>query len=146
MSDKDHVAKVSTVIDAPKEEVWEALTDPDSIRQYMFGAKVTTDWKEGSLITWEGEWDGRPYQDKGTVREVHPPQVLEYSHFSPLTGLPDVPSNYHTVRIEVVEDGPATRVTLIQDNNETAETRDHSEDNWQTMLDGLKNVVEGGTT
>jgi uncharacterized protein YndB with AHSA1/START domain len=146
MSDKDHVAKVSTVIDAPKEEVWEALTDPDSIRQYMFGAKVTTDWKEGSLITWEGEWDGRPYQDKGTVREVHPPQVLEYSHFSPLTGLPDVPSNYHTVRIEVVEDGPATRVTLIQDNNETAETRDHSEDNWQTMLDGLKNVVEGGTS
>jgi uncharacterized protein YndB with AHSA1/START domain len=146
MSDKDHVAKVSTVIDAPKEEVWEALTDPDSIRQYMFGAKVTTDWKEGSLITWEGEWDGRPYQDKGTVREVHPPQVLEYSHFSPLTGLPDVPSNYHTVRIEVVEDGPATRVTLIQDNNETAETRDHSEDNWQTILDGLKNVVEGGTT
>ena len=142
MSDKDHVAKVSTVIDAPKEEVWEALTDPDSIRQYMFGAKVTTDWKEGSLITWEGEWDGRPYQDKGTVREVHPPQVLEYSHSSPLTGLPDVPSNYHTVRIEVVEDGPATRVTLIQDNNETEETKDHSEGNWKTMLDGLKEVVE----
>ena len=65
MSDKDHVAKVSTVIDAPKEEVWEALTDPDSISQYMFGTKVNTDWQEGSPITWEGEWEGRQYQDKG---------------------------------------------------------------------------------
>jgi uncharacterized protein YndB with AHSA1/START domain len=142
MSAKDHVAKVSTVIDAPKEQVWDALTDPDAISRYMLGAKVTTDWKEGSPITWEGEWDGRPYQDKGTVREVRPPQILEYSHFSPLVGLPDVPENYHTVRIEVVDVGPATRVTLIQDNNETEETKDHSEGNWKTMLDGLKEVVE----
>jgi len=36
-------------------------------------------------------------------------------------------------------------VTLIQDNNETAEAKDHSEGNWQTMLDGLKKVVEGGS-
>jgi uncharacterized protein YndB with AHSA1/START domain len=143
MSGSDHVAKVSTVIDAPKEDVWEALTDPDSISQYMFGTKVATDWKEGSPITWEGEWDGRPYQDKGMVREVRPPQVLEYSHFSPLSGLPDVPENYHTVRVEVVEDGLATRVTLIQDNNQTSEAREHSEKNWQAMLDGLKDFVEG---
>ena len=142
MSDNGHVARATVVIDAAKEQVWEALTDPDSISQYMFGAKVTTDWREGSPITWEGEWDGQPYQDKGTVRDVHPPQVLEYSHFSPLTGLPDVPENYHNVRIEVVEDGPATRVTLIQDNNETEETKDHSEGNWQAMLDGLKKVAE----
>ena len=142
MSENDHVAKVSTVIEAPKEEVWAALTDPDSISQYMFGTMVTTDWREGSPITWEGEWDGRAYQDKGTVREVRPPQVLEYSHFSPLTGLPDAPENYHTVRIEVVEDGPATKVTLIQANNDTPEARDHSEENWQMMLDGLKEIVE----
>jgi uncharacterized protein YndB with AHSA1/START domain len=145
MSDKDHVAKVSTVIDASKEEVWEALTDPDSISQYMFGTKVNTDWQEGSPITWEGEWEGRQYQDKGSVREIHPPQVLEYSHFSPLTGLPDVPENYHTVRIEVVADGPASTVTLVQDNNETVEAKDHSEKNWQSMLDGLKKVVEQGS-
>jgi uncharacterized protein YndB with AHSA1/START domain len=145
MSDNDRVAKVTTVIEAPKEEVWEALTDPDSISRYMFGTKVTTDWSEGSPITWEGEWEGRPYQDKGMVREVRPPQILEYSHFSPLSGEPDLPENYHAVRIEVVEDGPATTVTLIQDNNETPEARDHSEKNWQMMLDGLKNVVEEGS-
>ena len=146
MADQDHVAKVSSVIDASKEEIWEALTDPTSISQYMFGTKVTTDWSEGSPITWEGEWEGRPYQDKGVILDVHPPQVLEFSHFSPLTGLPDVPANYHTVRIEVVEDGSRSEVTLIQDNNETAEARAHSEENWQAMLDGLKTLVEGAST
>jgi uncharacterized protein YndB with AHSA1/START domain len=145
MSTHDHVAKVSTVIDAPKEEIWEALTDPASISRYMFGAKVVTDWMEGGPITWEGEWEGQPYQDKGTILEVRPPQILEYSHFSPLTGLADEPENYHTVRIEVVDEGPTTKVTLIQDNNETAEARDHSEKNWKAMLDGLKNVVEEAT-
>jgi len=143
MSGKDHVAKVSTVIDAPKGEVWEALTNPDSISQYMSGTKVATDWTAGSPITWEGEWDGRPYRDHGMVREVRPPQVLEYSHFSPLSGVPDLAENYHTVRIEIVEDGPTTIVTLIQDNNETSEAREHSEKNWQAMLDGLKGFVEG---
>jgi uncharacterized protein YndB with AHSA1/START domain len=108
----------------------------------MFGAKVASDWMEGSPITWEGEWEGRQYQDKGTILEVRPPQILEYSHFSPLTGLADEPENYHTVRIEVVDEGPTTKVTLIQDNNETPEARDHSEKNWQAMLDGLKAVVE----
>jgi uncharacterized protein YndB with AHSA1/START domain len=108
----------------------------------MFGTKVDTDWTEGSPITWEGEWEGRQYQDKGTIHEVRPPQILEYSHFSPLTGLADEPENYHTVRIEVYEEGPGTKVTLIQDNNATAEARDHSEQNWQAMLDGLKTVVE----
>jgi uncharacterized protein YndB with AHSA1/START domain len=146
MPDQDHVAKVSSLIDASKEEIWEALTDPRSIRQYMFGAKVTSDWAEGSPITWEGEVDGRPYQDKGVILDVHPPQVLEFSHFSPLTGLPDVPSNYHNVRIEVREDGPMTEVTLIQGNNDTADARDHSERNWQAMLDGLKTLLEGPST
>jgi uncharacterized protein YndB with AHSA1/START domain len=142
MSPADLVAKASTVIDAAKEEVWEALTDPELIRRYMFGTTVSTDWGVGSPITWAGEWEGKSYEDKGTVREVRPPQILEYSHFSPLSGMPDLPENYHTVRIEVMGDDGVTRVILTQDNNDTSEARDHSEKNWQSMLDGLKEVVE----
>jgi uncharacterized protein YndB with AHSA1/START domain len=108
----------------------------------MFGTRVSTDWGVGSPITWAGEWEGKSYEDKGTVREVRPPQILEYSHFSPLSGMPDLPENYHTVRIEVMGDDGVTRVILTQDNNDTSEARDHSEKNWQSMLDGLKEVVE----
>ncbi len=142
MSDNDHLAKASAVVNAPEEEVWEALVDPETISKYMFGTKVTTDWGEGSPITWAGEWEGKKYEDKGTILEVAPPRVIAYSHFSPLSGMPDAPENYHNVRIELEGDGAATTVTLTQDNNDTVEAQEHSEQNWQTMLDGLKKVVE----
>ncbi|HET9202842.1 MAG TPA: SRPBCC family protein [Acidimicrobiia bacterium] len=138
----DHVATASTVVEAPKEEVWEALTDPDLISRYMFGTEVSTDWEVGSPITWKGEWDGRSYQDKGTILELKPRRLLRYSHFSPLSGMADSPENYHTVTIEIAGDGSTTTVHLSQDNNETPDAREHSAANCQTMLDGLKDVVE----
>jgi hypothetical protein len=63
----------------------------------MFG----TDWKEGSPIVWQGEWQGKAYQDKGTILKIDQERVLQYSHFSPLSGQPDVPESYHTVTIEL---------------------------------------------
>jgi len=44
------VASAETDIDAPRREVWRALTDPDEIEKYMFGSRVETDWKPGSPI------------------------------------------------------------------------------------------------
>ena len=145
MESKDQVAKASTVIDAPRNEVWVALTDPGKISEYMFGTEVDSDWRVGSPITWAGEWEGRAYEDKGTILEIEPNHVLAYSHFSPLSGLEDTPENYHSVRIELAEEGAATKVTLTQDNNESAEAREHSEANWRSMLDGLREVVEDGS-
>jgi uncharacterized protein YndB with AHSA1/START domain len=141
-NEDDHVARASVKVDAPVGTVWKALVEPETIRKYMMGANVVTDWKEGSGIVWEGEWEGKPYKDKGTILENDPERRLQYSHFSPLTGAPDVPENYHTVTIELSDEGAQTTVTLTQDNNETDEARAHSEENWKGMLKGLKEVVE----
>ena len=138
----DRIAKVSATIDAPAQKVWDALVDPAAIKQYMFGTNVSSEWKEGSPITWKGEWQGRAYEDKGTIRRVDAPRTLEYTHFSPLTGEPDVPENYHTVTIELADRGASTDVTLSQNNNPTDEAREHSEKNWRMMLDALKKYVE----
>ena len=138
----DRIAKVSATIDAPAQKVWDALVDPAAIKQYMFGTNVSSEWKEGSPITWKGEWQGRAYEDKGTIRKVDAPRTLEYTHFSPLTGEPDVPENYHTVTIELADRGASTDVTLSQNNNPTDEAREHSEKNWRMMLDALKKYVE----
>ena len=136
------IAKASTTIDAPASRVWDALVDPPSIQQYMFGTNVESDWKEGSAIRWKGEWQGKAYEDKGVIRRIEPPRVLQYTHFSPLAGLPDQPENYHTVTIELNERDGRTDVTLSQDNNPTDEAREHSEKNWRMMLDGMKKFVE----
>ncbi|HEX6303183.1 MAG TPA: SRPBCC family protein [Anaerolineales bacterium] len=140
--DKNLIASASVTIDAPQSKVWEALVDPQAIEQYMFGTSVVTDWKEGSPIIWKGEWQGRAYEDKGTILEVEDENVLQYSHFSPLSGQADVPENYHTVTIELSGAGSKTMVTLTQDNNESEEARQHSEQNWEMMLEALKKFVE----
>ena len=136
------IARCSITVDAPPEKVWDALVTPAAIKQYMFGTNVSSDWKEGSPITWKGEWQGKAYEDKGVIRQFKPNQALQYTHFSPLAGLPDKPENYHTVSIQLAPDGNHTRVSLTQDNNPTEESRSHSEKNWKMMLDGLKKFVE----
>jgi uncharacterized protein YndB with AHSA1/START domain len=134
-------AKAEISIRASAEAVWQALTNPELIRQYMFGTEVITDWKVGNEITWKGEWQGRPYEDKGFILQFKPCEILQYSHFSPL-GDPDATAeNYHTVTIGLSGNGDLTNVALSQDNNTTEEARDHSQKNWQMMLDEMKKVV-----
>ncbi|MEJ2750424.1 MAG: SRPBCC domain-containing protein [Anaerolineae bacterium] len=136
------IARATTKINAPTEEVWDALVNPESIKQYMFGTQVVSDWQEGSPIIWKGEWQGKSYEDKGIIRQIRPEQTIQYTHFSPLSGLPDIPENYHTVTVELSTEGEQTLVSLTQDNNKTDDERDHSEKNWEMMLTALKAFLE----
>ncbi|MCI0713190.1 MAG: SRPBCC domain-containing protein [Chloroflexi bacterium] len=136
------VARAAITIDAPVARVWDALVDSDKIKAYMFGTTVVSEWEEGAPIVWKGEWEGTAYEDKGEILTLEPRQMIQYSHFSPLSGHPDVPENYHTVTIELSREGPQTRVTLSQDNNASEEERQHAAKNWNMMLQGLKDFVE----
>lgn len=140
--DKDLIARASVTINIASAKVWDALVKPEAIKQYMFGTTVVTDWREGSPIAWKGEWEGKPYEDKGVILQFKPGRSLQYSHFSPLSGLPDKQENYHTVTIELSREGDQTRVSLAQDNNSTAQAREHSEKTWKIMLDALKKYLE----
>lgn len=137
-----YTATATTTIDAPPETVWDGLTNPDLVPQYFFGAEVDTDWEVGSPIRFRGEWEGEEYEDKGEIKRFEPERVLEYTHWSPLSGDPDVPENYHTVTYELTEVATGTELTLNQDNNDTEEARDHAEGNWETMLANLKELLE----
>lgn len=108
----------------------------------MFGSDVKTDWKVGSPITWSGVWQGEPFEDKGRVVEFSPPTVLRTTHFSPLTGKPDIPENYHEVAYVLTPSGSGTRVALTQTNNPTPEAAAHSTGNWKIALANLKKVAE----
>jgi len=138
----NHVATATVEIEASPARVWTALTDPTEIEKYTFGSHVVTDWKPGSSIVWEGEYEGKRYEDKGEIVEIKPARRLKVTHFSPLSGQEDVPENYHTLTYELEAAGPKTRVALSQDNNETAEAAEHSKENWEKMLSALKEVVE----
>ena len=136
------IAKAHITISAPIANVWDALVNPEMIRQYMFGTNAVSDWKEGSPIVWQGEWEGKPYEDKGVILQLKTERMLQYSHFSPLSGQADVPANYHTLTIELSTQEKGTLLLLSQDNNSTEEDREHSEKMWAMMLTGIKKVVE----
>ena len=137
------VARATITINTPTSKVWDALTKPDLIKQYLFGTTVTTDWRVGSPITYEGVWEGKAYKDKGTILQVEPGKLLVSTFWSALSGLPDVPESYQTVRYELSTEGSGTRLSITQDNNATQKDADHSAQNWKTVLDGLKKLLEG---
>ena len=140
----DYLATAATEINASPAQVWVALTDPQLIKRYMFGSHVVTDWHQGSTIVWEGEYEGHVYQDKGQILEIEPERRLKVTHFSPLSGQQDVPENYRTLLYELTADGDTTRLSLSQNKNASADEAQRAQGNWEMMLRGLKEVVEGG--
>lgn len=140
-------AQVCRTIDASPDEVWHALTDPKVIKTYFFGADVQTDWKVGSPMRIKGEMQGKTYEDRGEVRSFDPGRRLAFSHFSPSTGQPDRPENYHLVTYELEPEGERTRVTLTQSNltggvkDSDVKNRAEFEKNWRMVLDGLDKAV-----
>jgi uncharacterized protein YndB with AHSA1/START domain len=141
--DDELTAKAAVTVKAPVAKVWDALVNPELIKRYMFGATVVSDWKAGGSIVWKGEWKGKPYEDKGRILEIEPGRRLRYSHFSPLSGVPDLPENYNTVAVALSGPDGAVRVDLAQDGSKTEPARAESQRNWEAMLAGLKKAVEG---
>jgi uncharacterized protein YndB with AHSA1/START domain len=138
----NHVATAAISIDAPASRVWDVMTDPAAVKEFMFGADLVTDWTVGGPILWRGEWEGKPYEDKGTILEVEPGRKLVYTHFSPLSGEEDTPGNYHTLTWTLDEADGATRLTLAQDNNPSEEAAEHSKGMWDMLVADVKKIAE----
>ena len=85
----DLAATNSITIAAAIDEVWEALTTPDQIKRWFFGVDTETDWKVGSPLVHRGEYQGKPYEDKGEIVRFDPPELLVHTHWSDLSGTPE---------------------------------------------------------
>lgn len=127
---------------APKEEVWKGLTDPELVKQYFFGTNQESDWKQGSPITWSGEWEGNAYQDKGTILEITPGEYVKYSYWSSMGGTEDKPENYQNVTYQLDETEGITTMAITQDNIKDEAAKEHSEGSWHAIFGGLKKMLE----
>jgi uncharacterized protein YndB with AHSA1/START domain len=140
-------ASVSKIIDAPPEDVWHALTTPRELKKYFFGADVVSDWIVGHPIRMRGEFKGKAYEDKGEILTAETEKRLAFSHWSPLSGEPDAPENYHVVTFDLQPERSGTAVSLTQSNltgGVKPSDREHKADyekNWNGVLEGLAKVV-----
>ena len=134
--------QASVHIQAPLAKVWDALTKPEIIKKYFFGTNTTTTWKVGDPIYFDGEWEGKTYHDKGTIKEIVKNKRIRYDYWSSMSGIEDKPENYVTITYELVEKDNGVTVTVTQENIPDEKRKDHSEENWKKVLQGLKEMLE----
>lgn len=135
-------AKTQCTIHAPVAKVWAALTRPEMVKKYFFGTEMVTDWRPGTPIFFRGEWEGKPYEDKGTVLKFEPEKMLEYNYHSSWSDLPDLPENYQIIRYRLKPKGAGAVLSITQRNIDTLEKKVHSVQSWSVMMKEMKKMLE----
>jgi uncharacterized protein YndB with AHSA1/START domain len=130
------------IINATIAEVWEALTDPVIIRQYFFGTETLTDWKPGHSIKFRGEWQGRRYEDKGTILDIVKHKLIKYSYWSSMSGIEDKPENYVIITYELNGRDGNVKLQVTQENIPNERMKEHSVENWKVVLKSLQELLE----
>jgi len=136
------MVKKTISIHASAVKVWETLTRPELIKQWLYGTETISDWKVGSPIIFTGNWQGVEYKDKGTILGFTVEKIFRYDYWSGFSGLPDSPENYSIIAFALAQIDNSTILTLTQSNfaNETMYT--HSEKNWDVTLETMKKFTE----
>lgn len=144
--------KNEIVINATAEKVWDALVNPAQTKKYMFGCEALSDWKVGSTLLWEGEYEGKKMVFvKGSIVAISPQVLLAYTVIDPNNpNMPDIPSNYLLVEYFIESHGVGTSLLrVVQSGFEGAvrgkERYEETYNNgvgWQPILDQIKALCE----
>jgi len=142
----DLIVSESIDINAEPSKVWNALTNPEIIKKYLFGTETITDWKVGSEIIFQGEYGENKeykYRDKGVILENVLNQLLSYSYWSGFSGLEDKPENYSVVIYKLESgDNKKTKFTWTQKGYATEEGYQHSLNGMKEFLKQIKEIIE----
>lgn len=144
------LVKNDIVINATTSKVWNALTNPQETKKYMFGCETVSDWKEGSPLLWRGTYEGREMVFvKGTIVRISPYHELAYTTIDPNNpNMPDIPENYLTVTYLLEDVHGQTHLTVSQgDYTAVADGQKRYDEamaagGWSTILEAIKKQVE----
>lgn len=139
---KELTITTSIKINSNKVKVWDALTNPEKIKIYLFGTETLTDWKTGSEIVFQGEYKGHQYKDKGTILDIKQDELLQYTYWSSFSGLEDKPENYSLVSYKLETANGKTLLTLTQTGFANEDAQQHSQTNWMNVLQQIKQLTE----
>jgi uncharacterized protein YndB with AHSA1/START domain len=107
----ENVVRRELSISSPREEVWEALTDPGQLAAW-FGAEVEIDPRPGGPVRFR--WPGR-HERRGLVEEVDAPHRLTFRWRELAdTGSGFAAGRATTVTFTLEPDGEGTRLVLTE--------------------------------
>ena len=143
-TNQEPIVEKSVEITTSPAHVWRALTEPELIKQWMAGAQVESTWEVGRDIRLTGTMPNfnKKYRDRGTVLAVEPHKLLQYSHWSQMTHLPDIPENRTILTFVLEPMDTKTRLTFRQENFHSEVEYKHANFFWGVALYMMKNLLE----
>lgn len=137
-------------IHATPAQVWDALTNPEQTKQYMFGCETVSDWNIGSELLWKMEHEGKELiAVKGNILALEPNKYLAYTVIDPNSGMPDLPENYLTVTYTLEESNGETLFTVTQgdyskvtDGERRYQESYNNGEGWNLILVAIKALLE----
>jgi uncharacterized protein YndB with AHSA1/START domain len=133
--------EISEKFDSFVAEVWDALTDKESVKKYFFGTELNTDWKVGSPIIFRGNWEGQSYEDKGKILEAEKEKLIKYTYLSSFSGLPDLKEKYSTITYQLQPEGQGTMLTVVRQGFRDEKAHNDSKEGWRIVLKNLKKLL-----
>jgi hypothetical protein len=140
----DLIISKSVIINTSQDKVWNALANPQIIKEYLLETGMIVKVKDGSEIIFHGKYNGHKYRDHRVIFENSTNGETGYSYWSGLSIPEDVEEEFSTVTYNL----------FSKANNQTELTWTHkgysSEEEFKLSLnkiDGflcqIKNIVEG---
>ncbi len=135
-----NISKIT--INANPKKVWDIITKPEFVKLWQYGSDLQTNWEIGSKIKFITAWEGKIFEQWGTVLEYTPPQKLRYSLFAPRPELEDRPENYFEMIYLLTADNKHTKLEIIQKDKRTNAIQEDEQGTENPILKMLKQVVE----
>lgn len=135
-----NISKIT--INATPEMVWNTLTSADAIKLWQYGSVLQTNWEVGSKIKFVTEWEGKTFEQWGTVLEFTPNHKLRYSLFAPRPDLEDKPGNYFEMIYLLTEKSGQTMLEIIQEDNRPNALQEAEQGEENSILKMLREVAE----
>lgn len=134
-------------INASAEKVWDTLTNPDKIEQYMFGSRCESSWTPGSKANYFITQNEKEITvTKGEVIRSQPNKLLEHTLLPADAGIEDIPENYLVIIYELDEEDGKTDLTITQKGYKYVENGQEryidTQKGWKSVLPKLQEVAE----
>jgi uncharacterized protein YndB with AHSA1/START domain len=135
----------SVLINASASKVWTCLTDPNLMKEWKgepgMHLEIYTNWIVGTPISIKG-FHHVHFENKGTVIQFDPQKIIQYSHLSSISHLPETKENYTIITFIVSPDEEKTLLKIRIENFPSASIYQHLNFYWTGTMKILKDFAE----
>jgi uncharacterized protein YndB with AHSA1/START domain len=138
----DYVITRTLLLHAKPDQIWQALTTPELIKQYFFNYDVTSHWVKGGPISWTGKRKGIDVIEKGSIISFIRNEQFKFTMLDVSSGLEDIATNYLHVTFDLLKKYDKMELSLTIENfNEDSRRCAHLAKGWDNIvLAGLRKM------